>query len=228
MSPASISNQILLARAFAAAGNISEAEKVLSALDQNDPSVIELKKLLTSGGSNDVAELEKLAAADPKNVAALENLCSLTRTTNPVKSMEYCRRALEIEPNNVNLAVGFGAALLQTKDFRQAAALLEKLKPLAPDNYALRANLATALFELKRYPEAKGEYLWLIEKQPETAATYFFLAITHDNLREYVDALANYQKFLRLADPKIFQLEIEKVNLRLPGLQRLVNLKKKK
>ena len=227
MSPDSIDDQILLARVFFAAGNSAEAEKILNALDQTDAAVIELKKSLTSGG-DDAAELEKIIAADPKNIAALGNLCVLNRKTNPVKSMEYCRRALEIEPDNINFAVAFGAALLQTKDFQQTASLLTKLKPLAPDNYILRANLATALFELKRYAEAKNEYQWLTEKQPETAAAYYFLAVTHDRLAEYVDALANYQKFLQLADPKISQLEIEKVNLRLPILQRQISREKKK
>ena len=84
----------------------------------------------------------------------------------------------------------------------------------------MRANLATALFQLKRYNEAKVQFTWLVEKQPSNVAAYFFLAISHDELREYGDAMANYQAFLRLADPKVNQLEIDKVNLRLPTLQK--------
>ena len=39
---------------------------------------------------------------------------------------------------------------------------------------------------------------------------------------EFVDASANYQQFLRIADPESSKLEIEKVNLRLPALQKLI------
>jgi hypothetical protein len=37
-----------------------------------------------------------------------------------------------------------------------------------------------------------------------------------------MDAMANYQQFLKLANPEESKLEIEKVNLRLPALQKLV------
>ena len=55
-----------------------------------------------------------------------------------------------------------------------------------------------------------------MDKQPNLPAAYYFLGITHDELGEYMDAMANYQQFLRLADPAASKLEIEKVNLRLP------------
>ncbi|MCA1589442.1 MAG: tetratricopeptide repeat protein, partial [Acidobacteria bacterium] len=100
--------------------------------------------------------------------------------------------------------------------------LLRKLAAAESDNATIRANLATALFQAKRYAEAKTEYQWLIERQPTLAAAYYFLAIVHDQQKEYLDALANYQEFLRRADPVANKLEIEKVNLRLPSLQRQV------
>jgi len=158
----------------------------------------------------------------------LERLCILSRTENPQKSLDYCRRASELEPNNINHAVSFGAALVQAKRFPEAANFLLKIKQLAPDNYTARANLAAALFQLKRFQEAKTEYAWLTERQPDLSVGYYFLAIAHDNLGEYIDAMANYQQFLRLADPKVNQLEIDKVNLRLPSLDKLIKQQQKK
>jgi hypothetical protein len=58
------------------------------------------------------------------------------------------------------------------------------------------------------------------------AIAYYFLAIAHDNLGEYMDAMANYQQFLKLADATSNKLEIEKVNLRLPVLQKQIKEKK--
>jgi tetratricopeptide (TPR) repeat protein len=88
-----------------------------------------------------------------------------------------------------------------------------------PDNYTAHANLALALFEMKRFPDALPEYEWVAAAKPDIAATYFFIAIAHDNLGEYQQAMDAYQKFLTRADPVKNKLEIEKVNLRLPRLR---------
>ena len=162
---------------------------------------------------------------DPKNVVVLSRLCTLYRVDSPEKALIACRHASEAEPENINHAIGFGAALVQAKMYEQAVGLFRKLLTLAPDNSTAHANLATALFQLKRYAEAKTEYQWLVAKQPDLAAAYYFLAITHDQLAEYLDAMANYQQFLRLAEPAKSQLEIDKVNLRLPALQKQIKEK---
>jgi tetratricopeptide (TPR) repeat protein len=227
-SPASLNANLLLARVYAVSGKTAEAAKILDALDQNDFAVAEFRKTLAAKENESVENLEKMLEGEPKNVAVLERLCILSRAKNPEKALEYCRRASEIEPQNINHAVGFGAALVQAKRFDDAAVFFLKIKQIAPDNYTARANLAAALFQLKRYGEAKIEYGWLTEKQPALPVGYYFLAIAHDNLGEYMDAMANYQQFLRLADPKTNQLEIEKVNLRLPSLQKLIRQQEKK
>lgn len=228
ISPDSINAKLLLARIYAASGQIAEAVNILDSLNQNETAVIEFKKALDKRGNESIADLEKMLENEPKNIAAIERLCILTRTENPEKSLDYCRRASELEPGNINHAVGYGAALVQAKRFAEAANLLYKIKEIAPDNYTARANLAAALFQLKNYPQAKIEYRWLTEKQPDLPIAYYFLAIVHDNLAEYLDAMANYQQFLRLADPQINQLEMDKVNLRLPSLQKLIDKMDKK
>jgi tetratricopeptide (TPR) repeat protein len=226
-APNSASAKILLARVYAESGKTAEALKILEQMDAANPDVSLLKNSIAAKNSTDVPALEKQLESDPKNAALLGQLCSLTRAANPAKSLEYCRRASEAEPANLNHAVGFGAALVQAKQFEAAVNLFRKLLPLAPDNFTIRANLATALFQLKRYAEAKAEYRWLTEQKPDLAVGYYFLAIAHDSLSEYLDAMANYQQFLRLADAQTNQVEIEKVNLRLPALQKLIKEKKK-
>ena len=226
--PNSRSARLLLARVYAAKGKTDEALKILDAMDGGDTEVATLKNSITARNSNDVGALEKQLEKDPGNADLLGQLCSLTRTSNPQKSLEYCRRAAEADPTDINHAVGYGAALVQAKQFEAAVTLFRRILTVSPDNFTVRANLATALFQLKRYQEAKAEYRWLTEKKPDLAVAYYFLAIAHDSLAEYLDAMANYQQFLRLADPQINQLEIEKVNLRLPALQKLIKDKSKK
>ncbi len=215
-------NKLLLANVYAENGNNEDALKILETLDANNKDVLKLKNAIVAVSSENIVELEKTLESDAKNAAVLGRLCSLTRTVNPLKSLEYCKRALDVEPNNIKHAVGFAAALVQAKQFENAIAILRRILNFAPDNYTAHANLALSLFQLKRYEDAKIEYQWLADTKPNVAVTYFFLAICYDNLQEYIDSMANYQKFLQLADAKTNQLEIDKVNLRLPILQRQI------
>lgn len=219
---------ILRARVLLTEGNITGALKVLDAMRDPSPGITSLREQIISANTSDVGELEKRLALDPKDVVALGKLCTRLRLDRPGKALEYCRRASEAEPDNISYAVGFGAALVQAKRFIEAIDLFKKLLTAAPDNQTARANLATALFQLQRFEEAKREYYRIIEKQPTLAVAYYFLAISHDRLEEYVDALSGYMEFIKLADPELNRLEIEKVNLRLPVLRRQIKDKKGK
>jgi tetratricopeptide (TPR) repeat protein len=219
--PNSARSSLLLARVFAASGKIDESLKILDSLDSQNNEVSQLKNEIITKGSKDIGMLEKQLQTDVKNPTILGRLCTLTRTV-PSKALEYCRRASEAEPNNMSHAVGFGAALVQAKQFENAVNLFRRLLSIEQDNYLIHANLAAALFELNRFDEAKTEYQWLISQKPDLAIAYYFLAIAHDNLQEYSDAQSNYQKFLKLADSQINQLEIDKVNLRLPILEKQI------
>ncbi len=228
IAPNSIFSKVTLARVYAESGEKSEAVKILNTLDATNANVAALRNSIAKSDSVNAVELEAELAEDSKNAAILGRLCLLLRVENPPKALDYCRRASELEPTNVNHAVGFGAALVQAKQYENAVAIFKRILQIAPDNYTAHANLATGLFQLKRYSEAVGEYQWLTEKQPNLAIGYYFLAISHDNLEQYEDAMANYQQFLKIADLNENKLEIEKVNLRLPGLQKSLKKGNKK
>jgi protein O-GlcNAc transferase len=210
----------LKVRLLLAEGKNDQALKMIEASKSPSRELIDLKAKIIAATSTDVPALEKQLADEPRNVTVLSRLCTVLRITEPVRAMEFCKRASDAEPNNINHAIGFGAAMLQAKQYLSAAGLFQKLLVAVPDNFTVRANLATALFQLKRYNEAKVQFQWLVDRQPEGVAAYFFLAVSHDELGEYADAMANYQTFLRKADPKTNQLEIDKINLRLPVLQK--------
>jgi tetratricopeptide (TPR) repeat protein len=215
---------LLRASIAAAEGDTEGASKLLTSLPADSAKANELRSRIASNIAT-AADLEKQLDADPKNVAVLGRLCTLLRRDAPLKAIDYCRRSSEAEPGNIGHVIGYAAALVQARQFDKAVNLLRKLIEIAPDNSTAHANLATALFELKRYAEAKAEFEWLTAKQPNLAVAYYFLAICHDQLREFPDAMANYQQYLRLADPVANKLDIEKVTLRLPELQK--QLKKK-
>ena len=168
--------------------------------------------------------LEKLLEKNPRSALLLGRLGASYRTDDPARSLEYYRRASEIQPDAPEYALGFAAALIQARRFGEAVGILRQVVRTSPDNYVARANLATALYEAKRYGEAIPEYEWILTAKPEIVVAYYFIATSHDYLGEYPEALVSYEKFLSLADPKTNQLEIDKVKLRLPKLRRQIEL----
>jgi tetratricopeptide (TPR) repeat protein len=165
LSPTSADVKFLQARIHAEMGKNDEALKVLDSIVNPSLEMTALRSSITASGSVNVSDLEKQLEKDPKNAVVLGRLCSLLRTQNPPKALDYCRRAYETEPQNLNHAVGFGAALVQAKQFDAAQTILRRILQVAPDNFTAHANLAITLFQLKRYAEAKTEYQWLIEKK---------------------------------------------------------------
>jgi tetratricopeptide (TPR) repeat protein len=203
------------AQLYERAGKRDDALRLLDSLPEKDrktAEVIALRTEILSDGEMNAeqrAALEELLVRDPKNASLLARLGNVYRRVDPVKSRDYYFRALQLEPKNEKYAVGYAAALVQSRQFGEAEKLLRQVI----------ANLALALFEMKRFPDALPEYEWLATAKPDIAATYFFIAIAHDNLGEYPQALDAYQKFLSRADPVNNKLEVEKVNLRLPTLR---------
>ncbi|MEQ1604753.1 MAG: tetratricopeptide repeat protein [Pyrinomonadaceae bacterium] len=228
LSPAADQLKLLRANIFAGEGKTDEALAQIDSMQKQNASANELRSKLNTSKTTSVADLEKLLETNPADAFVLGRLCTLFRRENPEKALFYCRKAADAEPGNVNHAVGFGAALVQGKQYDAAVGILRKILEIVPDNFTAHANLATALYQLKRTAEAKTEFEWLTSAQPASAGAYLFLGIIHDEAGEFMDAMANYQQYLRLADPAANKLDIEKVNLRLPSLQKLIKDKKGK
>lgn len=169
--------------------------------------------------------LAVLLQKNPRNGMLLAKLGAAYRVDDPPRSLEFYRQANEVEPKNPEYATGYASALVQARRFGEAVGILKQVTAAAPDSFAAHANLATALYELKRFDLALLEYQWLLQAKPDLAITHFFIATAHDKLGEYEDALTAYEAFLAKADAKTNQLEIEKVQLRLPPLKKQIQLK---
>jgi len=224
-----------LAEALQAAGKFDEALAVAKAAGLevqqtigNSGAVVGTPEEIEAANSDDPAvarkALEKLLEKNPRSAMLLGRLGASYRTDDPARSLEFYRKAAEVEPNAPEHALGYGAALVQARRFPEAAYILRQVVKAVPDNYVARANLATALYESKRYPEAIPEYEWILTAKPEIVVAHYFIATAHDYLGEYPEALASYEKFLTVADAKTNQLEIDKVKLRLPTLRRQIQL----
>jgi tetratricopeptide (TPR) repeat protein len=218
-----------------AAGKTDEALAVAKSSDlpvkqtpANPGGVVGTPEEIEAANSDDPAvarkALAKLLEKNPRSAMLLGRLGASYRTDDPARSLEFYRKAAELQPKAPEYALGYGAALVQARRFPEAANILLQVVKAVPDNYVARANLATALYESKRYAEAVPEYEWILTAKPEIVVAHYFIATAHDYLGEYPEALASYEKFLTVADAKTNQLEIEKVNLRLPMLRRQIKL----
>jgi tetratricopeptide (TPR) repeat protein len=226
LSHSSTGSSLLLARIYARAGKLDEAVQTLDSLDETSkrlPEVVALRNSLQKDCGSSTAEenaaTEALLKQQPRNATLLACLGTALRTTDPARSLELYRQAVDVEPGNVRYATGYAAALVQARRFADAVVILRRILAIQPDNFTAHTNLATALYELKQFPEAVAEFTRLLEVKPDLVAAYFFIATAHDYLGEYREALAAYETFLARADAQKNQLEIDKVNLRLPSLR---------
>jgi tetratricopeptide (TPR) repeat protein len=220
------------------AGKTDEAQRLAESLglgnkptDVSKPGeikVIGTPEEIEAANSDDRSKarkaLEALLAKNPRNAMLLAKLGASYRSDDPARSLDFYRRAVEIEPKNADYATGYAAALVQARRFAEAVVILRRVVSATPDSFVAHANLATALYELKQFAEALPEYDWMLKSKPDLVIAHYFIATAHDKLGEYLEALAAYETFLARADASVNGLEIEKVKLRLPSLRQQIKL----
>ena len=90
-------------------------------------------------------QLEKVVAAAPNDVAALNNLAwTLTRSDLP-RAETLARRAYAIEPQSASIADTLGWILVQAKKFPEARQMLERASKAAPKDASMGYHYAVAL-----------------------------------------------------------------------------------
>jgi tetratricopeptide (TPR) repeat protein len=199
-------------------------------LDRSDDLAVraELARLLGESGQEDEAKrlIRVVLNLKPKDRAYLTIAGDLFFKEQPDVAAEYYRQALAVDPTDNRARVQLGASLVRSMQFEPALGVLTEALTRDADNYAAHANLATALFKLKRYPDAAREFLWVIRAKPEIPASYFFLAISFDKLGDCQQSLKCYVEFVRRADPASNKNELLEANTRIAQLERLIKEKK--
>ena len=225
-----------LAALHRAAKQYDEATKLYQQMADAEPANQEartaLAEILIESGKaeNAIVQLEALIKAEPNRPDLRSQLATLLVVNQPDKALVQYQAAAKLVPNNPNYLIGAGSALVKMKRFDEAIATLRPVlaQTLQDDQaYTARANFATALFELNDYPNAAREYIWLLDylakrgERKKTAVTTYLLGVCFDKFGDFEQALKAYQQFLSLATSEQ-QLEVEKVKLRLPSLQRQI------
>jgi tetratricopeptide (TPR) repeat protein len=211
------------ARIAAGEGRLDDAENLLRQLSNRTIEAEELAKKIRLIRSLSTSALETELEASPNDLDILLALCNAYRVSDTARSLAYCRRGAELAPQRNEFRLGLGAALVQAKQYDLAVRELTEAVAAEPQNYTARANLAIALFRSKRYEAALSEFRKLTEDRPTSSIAYYFLGIIHDELKEYADAAASYNLFLKYADPAQNSEEILQAETRLPQLMKLIN-----
>lgn len=216
-----------LAELYRKAGQLLAAVKIYRQLATEKPEEIsfraEIIDLMLELGQVEEAhrEVEALLASQPRNVSLLVMAGEAHSKSRPDLAAGFFRRALDADPANNGTRVRLGACLVRSRHFSEAAPILEEALARDPNSYEAHANLATALFELKQYPRAAGEFLWVVRARPEAPVGYYFLAISLDRMGDCEQGLRAYREFLGRADPSVNKREIDDATIRVSLLERL-------
>lgn len=226
----------VLAAALAETGGYDEAIGLYRSALESDGSNPEARTglaalLIRAGREKEaIAELESLIKAEPNRADLQSQLGELYLASDPEKALAGYTAAAKIEPDKPGHLIGVGSALVRLKRYPEAIGALRKALSMNPGpkvEYFVHTNLATALFEMDDFANAAREFLWILKYQEgegnrkRAAISLYFLGICFDKLGDYEQALKAYQNFLSLAAPEN-QLEVEKIKLRLPSLQRQI------
>ena len=231
-----VQDKLRLAELHARAKQYNEASALYQQVLKDEPANKEAQTALaallveTGQGREAIGQLEALLQTQPNRADVRAQLAELYLAAQPEKALEQYSAAAKLEPANAAHRVGVGAALVRLHRFEEAVPALRAVLAANPKEelaYFAHTNLATALFELKDYASAAGEFVWILKQQREqkrAAVTLYFLGVCFDKLGDLEQAQKAYDQFLALATPDN-QLEIDKVKLRLPSLKRQLEQK---
>lgn len=231
-----VPTRLRLAGALAGSKQYDEAISLYREILQAEPSNNEARTALAavmieSGkGAEAIAQLESLIKSEPNRADLRAQLAELYLPAQPEKALEQYLAAAKLEPSQPSHQIGVAAALVKLRRFPEAVSASRQAlaqNPKADVAYFAHTNLATALFELDDFQNAAREFIWILDHQSKrgdqkrTAITLYFLGICFDKLGDYQQALKAYEQFLAIASSDN-QLEIDKVKLRLPSLQKQI------
>ncbi len=88
------------------------------------------------------------------------------------EAIKFIEEAKKEEPNNLDLIIGEGNYYLKKGNNEKFAEAMKKAVAVDPNNKLYNFNLATALYQLKKYDEAKKYYEKTVEIDPNYVDAY--------------------------------------------------------
>jgi len=178
--------------------------KYIAANPQSAAAQLQLGKLQAAEGKTQeaIATLEPLykSAPDAKLARALASL--YLETKQYPAAADLLRPLITQSPNDAQLHLDYGTALMHQLKYPEAQAVLLKAVQLDPNLVPAYSDLAYAAEQNKNYELTIRVLDARAKLQPETPGTLFLRATAYDNLRMYKPAAENYKLFLKAAGGK--------------------------
>jgi len=151
----------------------------------------------------------KIAATPPAQEPAvpLDNLTLARQQTNVDTKIVFYKRAVQNDPNNIDIYFELDDAYNKAKKYRDGAVLMELLLKYYPENVAARIRLAEDWLADKSYGKAVQVLTAALRTDPDHIGLRYLLGESYIGQRKYKEALAAFDSVLA-GDPAYKDAEV--------------------
>ena len=122
----------------------------------------------------------------------------LSRSGEFEEAVAEYEKALEIEPENIDLLSNIGVAYYNLGQLDKAIDHYSRAIEIAPSDADIRSNLAAAYVQLEQLDNALEEYQKAVELDPSLAQAFFGLGVVYALKGRTDDAIQAFEKFQEL------------------------------
>jgi len=138
--------------------------------------------------------LYKRALGFEENVALLNNMGVVCMQLSASKEAAgYLARAMEIEPQNLNILLHYIEAAILSRQYENAALSLQMAESIAPNNADIQFLHGLFAYEQKNYIKALAFYEKAVQLDPDVPYYIYKMADVHMAIRQFAKALETMQ-----------------------------------
>jgi len=149
-----------------------------------------------------IAPLEAAMQKDPTPANRLALATAYLFEKQFDKALPLLEQSVAAQPANFSLRMMYGRGLRDSRKYGPAVKQFLEATRLQPDSREAWNELAGMLYMTEKFPESLAALDRAHQLGDDTAANYYFHAITYDKLRALKPALDYYQQFLARSNGK--------------------------